>query len=774
MLLRALSLVLVISLSTALQISAQSKLGTYSPSVGDWFLDANGNFAYDGADKHSTGNSFSGGIPVVGDWTGDGVAKIGVYIDGFWLLDMNNNGVWDGPNVDRFVALGGPGQTPVVGDWNGDGRSKVGVYNGGFWALDYNGDGQWDTSAGDRFIALGGNGNGEQPVVGDWNGDGRTKVGYFYVGTGVWALDYNGNGTWDSGDAFYYLSQGAGSVGVVGRWAGVSDRRTKVGVFNAGFWLIDLNGNGQFDGTTIDRFAGIGGNAGEVPVVGDWNGDTFDKIGVFRNGGTWNLDLNGNYVWDSADVIATFSDQVDSAGKPLVGNWSSSGSFALPIKGQVLTGDGTAVPGVTVSLQGPMPAGYTSDSAGYFYLAGFPGGNYTVTASLSSFEFSPSYSVANNLASPQQITFTLRPPDYNTGLPTVPNSFTAPNPVLTCDDISGSWDDYLVGTNAGIRWNLTQSGSNVLGTMAFDAIVNNTYCDTYFYDVNGSSSNASFSLTANLTGSRNGASCGPISSVFPESGSLSGRACGTGSFQQSDSRRRNWTTKSPRMSIQYSSFIPVDHLSGPTSCHIPNTFSYGGTLIYKGDAYRGTYRTTESVLVVAGSPSYSNLFARAGPTRNYQYPSSPRFGGNLSSNPTGDLWNDPYSGADEDQTALDCYLWNNKGEYTQDTMRGINVSVTGTNTNVRFTGFGRDPLEPQVGGINWDLTVTIDTSDAANPKAYVSGGSQSCYPEHIIKVNGVTIYDARPLFNNVAYLTVCLLGPAVSATPSSPVSIPLY
>ena len=40
-----------------------------------------------------------------------------------------------------------------------------------------------------------------------------------------------------------------------------------------------------------------GGITGDVPVVGDWNGDGTSKVGVFRNGFFWVLDANGNHTF---------------------------------------------------------------------------------------------------------------------------------------------------------------------------------------------------------------------------------------------------------------------------------------------------------------------------------------------------------------------------------------------------------------------------------------------------------------------------------------------
>jgi len=42
----------------------------------------------------------------VGDWTGTGQTRIGVFRGGTWFLDLNGNGQWDGCEVDRCVNAG--------------------------------------------------------------------------------------------------------------------------------------------------------------------------------------------------------------------------------------------------------------------------------------------------------------------------------------------------------------------------------------------------------------------------------------------------------------------------------------------------------------------------------------------------------------------------------------------------------------------------------------------------------------------------------------------
>ena len=68
----------------------------------------------------------TGDLPVVGDWTGDGISKLGVYRNGTFYLDTNNNHQLDAH--DKVFELGRPATSRWSGDWTGDGVDKVGVY----------------------------------------------------------------------------------------------------------------------------------------------------------------------------------------------------------------------------------------------------------------------------------------------------------------------------------------------------------------------------------------------------------------------------------------------------------------------------------------------------------------------------------------------------------------------------------------------------------------------------------------------------------------------
>ena len=81
---------------------------------------------------------------------------------------------------------------------------------------------------------------------------------------------------------------------MVGDWNG--DGKDEIGIYIGCFWFLDMNGNGVWDGDTTDRMT-ILGWTGTTPLIGDWNGDGKTEVGTFLNG-YWYLDYNGNGLWD--------------------------------------------------------------------------------------------------------------------------------------------------------------------------------------------------------------------------------------------------------------------------------------------------------------------------------------------------------------------------------------------------------------------------------------------------------------------------------------------
>ena len=152
------------------------RVGTFRPSNGRWYLDSFGSKG-----KWNTCNwdrcaylkvYQAGDLPVTGDWDGNGTTQPGLFrpATGEWFLDYNGNRAWDGCNKDRCLSsFGTAADLPVSGDWNGTGTSKIGVFrpSTGDWFLDFNGNGQWDGCGVDLCVTNFGQA-GDFPVVGKW------------------------------------------------------------------------------------------------------------------------------------------------------------------------------------------------------------------------------------------------------------------------------------------------------------------------------------------------------------------------------------------------------------------------------------------------------------------------------------------------------------------------------------------------------------------------------------------------------------------------------
>jgi protocatechuate 3,4-dioxygenase beta subunit len=268
--------------------------------------------APDGISERGVQFGLPDGIPVVGDFNGDGTSEIGVFLDGQWFLDFNGNGVWD--EGDFWAKLGQEGDLPVTGDWDGDGKDDIGIF-GPEWIGDVRAiaaepglpdaenqpSGQFknippepqEATAGWRTLKRTSKGRlradlidhvfqygspGDQPVAGDWNGDGVSTVGVFRDGT--WYLDIDGNGRWSPGDVTAEYGQ-AGDVAVVGDFDG--DGVSQIGAYRGGTWYLDTNQNRILDAK--DRVFELGG-PNDHPAVGDFDGDGIDQPAVYREGGS--------------------------------------------------------------------------------------------------------------------------------------------------------------------------------------------------------------------------------------------------------------------------------------------------------------------------------------------------------------------------------------------------------------------------------------------------------------------------------------------------------
>jgi hypothetical protein len=164
-----------------------------------------------------------------------------------------------GPKVIRF---GTSTDQPVVGDWDGDGRTNPGVRTPETRTF------QLRTPAGVTSIVFGK--VKDLPIAGDWDGDGRWEVGVRRSDSNVFRLRAADGklGSIALGDV--------NDVPVTGDWDG--DGATDLGVYDVATSTFTLRK--VDDGlvwTSQVRF----GSPGDLPVAGDWDGNGITDLGVW-------------------------------------------------------------------------------------------------------------------------------------------------------------------------------------------------------------------------------------------------------------------------------------------------------------------------------------------------------------------------------------------------------------------------------------------------------------------------------------------------------------
>jgi hypothetical protein len=116
--------------------------------------------------------------------------------------------------IDHVFRFGTRGDQPVSGDFNGDGVSTLGIFQDGRWVLDINGDGQLDRTS-DGYAQFGQ--TGDIAIVGDFNGDGIDEIAV--VRGDCVIVDSNANRRLDATDRVFEI-QGEGENVVVGDFDG--------------------------------------------------------------------------------------------------------------------------------------------------------------------------------------------------------------------------------------------------------------------------------------------------------------------------------------------------------------------------------------------------------------------------------------------------------------------------------------------------------------------------------------------------------------------------
>ena len=199
-------------------------------------------------------------VPLAGNFVGDRRAEVAVFRRGRRSTFL----VAQPGAAPIAVPFGRASDEPLLGDWNGDGQVDVGVRTPrrSLFKLRL-GPGQVTRV---RFGVP-----SDQPVSGDWDGNGVTDIGVRRSAGGTfWPRMPDGSTSpvW-LGDA--------DDLPVTGDWNG--DGRTDLGVFDQATAVFTLRTVGA-DGLAVLEVRQLG-VAGDLPVVGDWDGNGVSDLGVW-------------------------------------------------------------------------------------------------------------------------------------------------------------------------------------------------------------------------------------------------------------------------------------------------------------------------------------------------------------------------------------------------------------------------------------------------------------------------------------------------------------
>jgi uncharacterized protein YegP (UPF0339 family) len=237
-------------------------------------------------------------------------------VNGAWQWNLHNA---NAPGAAEIVFTYGVAATdyPIVGDWDGDGKTTVGVIrlDNGMWHWylhNTNGPGAGEVN----FIF--GVASTDKPVVGDWDGNGTTTPGIVRNSGGMlqWHLR-NSNSGGAVPNPFLYGHYGVDQP-IVGDWG--ANGKTTVGI------VRDVDSHWQWNLRTsntpgvAEKVFSYGLSASDTPVAGDWNGSGSTTPGIVRNvNGAWQWNLRNHSSTGDGEIVFNYG--IAATDIPLVGNW---------------------------------------------------------------------------------------------------------------------------------------------------------------------------------------------------------------------------------------------------------------------------------------------------------------------------------------------------------------------------------------------------------------------------------------------------------------------
>ena len=223
--------------------------------------------------------------------------------DGQWTLRAGKGNI-------TTIGYGNPGDSPFIGDWDCDEVDTPGLYrqsDGFVYLRDSN-----TTGVADITFFFGN--PGDVPIVGDFDGDGcdtvsiyRPSEARFYI---INELGQDGGGL--GAADFSFIFGNPGDVPFVGDWNGDSTDTPGLRRPSDGFvYLRNTNSTG------VANVSFFYGNPGDVPFAGDWNDDGVDTVGLYRPSNRTFYLRNSN----STGVANTSFAMGDPGSRPVAGDF---------------------------------------------------------------------------------------------------------------------------------------------------------------------------------------------------------------------------------------------------------------------------------------------------------------------------------------------------------------------------------------------------------------------------------------------------------------------
>jgi hypothetical protein len=245
-----------------------------------------------------------------------------------WYIDFNRNGAFDFGTDVQYSFDGQPGDSPLAIDWDGNGQQEMAIFRpGGTWDIDLNHNGSIDpgidwTNSPYTF----GRQPSDIPLTIDWDGDGDQELAIFRQG-GTWFIDVNHTGNFDSGvdwtNSPNTFGREASDIPLAIDWNG--DGIQELAIFRqGGTWYIDMNHTGNFDsGVDWTNYPyTFGSQQGDKPVAIDWDGNGTQELAIYcASSQTWFIDTNRNGVFNLGVDVLLSPFGIENGEQPLAIDW---------------------------------------------------------------------------------------------------------------------------------------------------------------------------------------------------------------------------------------------------------------------------------------------------------------------------------------------------------------------------------------------------------------------------------------------------------------------